>query len=368
MKSDPYHVTNATPYEKESINVMMDLAIKDHGDYVKKAFMAITIFTSMRSQDCHTLRSKGCSFVPATKDNPRHYSFVLDRIKNDPSGSGPVDGRTFLCPCICMKVMEDKDKKLMLKDLKKDPLCACWTPCPFNVIRQYLEVIPDPFGAEMEAERLNNVKLQPLPFFRSQNTVGRRLYLRGPLGINSLYNIGKYINGRLPQSMQIDRPTGHSGRHTFISHAINSGVDAQVVAKASKHKDVNCVQKYYRESTSSKLLPALCIGAVDEKEDKDSLATCSSVLDNRPTVGSGSSFDMNSSNGKCCEVLNSCTSSSMDCVPTSSNDGRGIRSLHSSKRHRKCVESSSSCSSDDDFVVPDKKKKKPKGFSFNMWF
>jgi hypothetical protein len=108
LKLDPYHVTHATLYEKESINVMMDLAIKDHGDYVKKAFMAITIFTSMRSQDCHTLRSKSCTFVPATKDNPRYYCFVLDRIKNDPTGSGPVEGRTFLCRKIRRKSLWSK--------------------------------------------------------------------------------------------------------------------------------------------------------------------------------------------------------------------------------------------------------------------
>ncbi len=52
------------------------------------------------------------------------------------------------------------------------------------LVRQYLEAIPDPFGAEVEAECVKNVKLESLPFFRSQGTTGRRLYLKGPLGIN----------------------------------------------------------------------------------------------------------------------------------------------------------------------------------------
>ena len=73
--------------------------------------------------------------------------------------------------------------------------------------------------------------------------------------------------------MQIDRPTGHSGRHTFNSNALNSGVDAQVVAKASKHKDVNCVQKYYRETTASKLLPALCIVDGSDREEESVVNT-----------------------------------------------------------------------------------------------
>lgn len=173
----PCHVTHAEGYSRESISLMMDLPIKDQGDYVKKAFMAITIFTSMRSQDCYTLRSKGCTFVPANKDTPRYYSFVLDQTKNDITGSGPVDGRTFLCPCVCMNAMSDeKDKKLFLKDIKKDPLARCWTPCPFNVIREYLCVIPDSSGIETEAERVLNVKLCSLPFFRAQHTCGRRQY------------------------------------------------------------------------------------------------------------------------------------------------------------------------------------------------
>ncbi len=68
--------------------------------------------------------------------------------------------------------------------------------------------------------------------------------MKSPLGVNSLYGIAKYINGRLPQSsLQIERPTGHSVRHTFISNAINDGVPPEVVAKASKHKDVSSVQR-----------------------------------------------------------------------------------------------------------------------------
>jgi hypothetical protein len=74
-----------------------------------------------------------------------------------------------------------------------------------------------------------------------------------------MYNIPKYINYRLPKMMQIDRPTGHIGRHIFISNAINSGVPRDVVAKASKNKDVNYVQKYFHETTCSKLLPALSV-------------------------------------------------------------------------------------------------------------
>ncbi len=38
---------------------------------------------------------------------------------------------------------------------------------------------------------------------------------------------------------------GHTGRRTFVSTAINAGVDSQVVAQASHHKDVNSLKKYF---------------------------------------------------------------------------------------------------------------------------
>lgn len=356
MKLEPYHVNHATPYSKESVQCMMDLLIKEHGDYVKKAYMAVTIFTSMRSQDCHTLRSKGCSFVAATKDNPRFYSFVLDKTKNDITGSGPVDGRTYLCPCVCMTVMDEKEKKLMAKELRKEPLCACWTPCPFNVIRQYLEVIPDPFGAEMESERDKNPRLLPLPFFRAQHTSGRRQYLKTPLGINSLYNIPKYINGRLPVALKIDRPTGHSGRHTFISNAINSGVCPEVVAKASKHKDVNSVQKYFHETTSTKLLPALCVIGDSNMSSANACGRANTEED----LSSGGVSALVKSD-LCTTTSSNCISSTV--LPLDVRSFDGMEKVRSGlKRSERCLESDS----DDDFIrVP---KKQHKGFSFKFSF
>jgi hypothetical protein len=147
-------------------------------------------------------------------------------------------------------------------------------------------------------------------------------------------------------------------------------VDAQVVAKASKDKDVNYVQKHYRETTASKLLPALCIVDGSDREEESVVNTSGFGLKTEGLFSS-SSVQLDSSHCKSSKVSNSRCSSSVACVTKSCNDDdrRDVRSVHSSyKRHRKHVESSSSCSSDDDFVPRDKKKRKPKGFSFNMWF
>lgn len=69
----------------------------------------------------------------------------------------------------------------------------------------------------------------------------------------------KGLNNRLPKHLRIDCPTGHSGRHTFISNAINDGVAPEIVAKASKHKDANSLQRYYHEKPITQILIALSV-------------------------------------------------------------------------------------------------------------
>ena len=46
--------------------------------------------------------------------------------------------------------------------------------------------------------------------------------------------------------MRTERPTGHSGRHTLSSGAINNGVDLITVSKTTHRKDVNELEKYVK--------------------------------------------------------------------------------------------------------------------------
>jgi hypothetical protein len=63
-----------------------------------------------------------------------------------------------------MSKMNDRDQKFMAKDLRNDVLCRCWTPCPFQVITEYLRDIPDPYDVETDKERLVDARVHPLPF------------------------------------------------------------------------------------------------------------------------------------------------------------------------------------------------------------
>jgi hypothetical protein len=57
--------------------------------------------------------------------------------------------------------------------------------------------------------------------------------------------IAKINFGFISTYYQADSVNGHTGRRTFVSLATNAGVDSQIVAAASKHKDVNSVKGYY---------------------------------------------------------------------------------------------------------------------------
>ncbi len=83
----------------------------------------------------------------------------------------------------------------------------------------------------------------------------------------------KRVNARLPNDLQIDRPTGHSGRHTFVTNSVNSGVDVQNVALASKHKSM-AIQRYITPEDNAILVPAMAMARAlptllrEEEEEK----------------------------------------------------------------------------------------------------
>ena len=51
--------------------------------------------------------------------------------------------------------------------------------------------------------------------------------------------------------LQVENPTGHSGRKTFYSVAVNNNVSALVVAQATKRKDPKTLMGYVSVSDNS---------------------------------------------------------------------------------------------------------------------
>jgi hypothetical protein len=84
------------------------------------------------------------------------------------------------------------------------------------------------------------------------------------------------VKQRLPEEHQLDRVTGHTGRHSFVSGGKNSGVDAVTVAKSSKHRSTKSLQRYNhpddskKVATMTKMAVAVRDGAASRYCDTDS--------------------------------------------------------------------------------------------------
>ena len=61
--------------------------------------------------------------------------------------------------------------------------------------------------------------------------------------------------------LQVENPTGHSGRKTFCSVAVNNNVSALVVAQATKHKDPKTLMGYVSVSDNSLMEASLSISS-----------------------------------------------------------------------------------------------------------
>ena len=182
---------------------------------------------------------------------------ILDKTKTDPLGTGPVEGRTFILPCTCehslLSSVDEREK--FISNQENDPFCKCCRPCPFQIMTDYLALIPDASGVQHATimSGIPNTDLKALKLMRAQNHTSNDDFTLGPLGTiichiqtlilitgeNSMRKIMKRINGRLSSDVQVSKPTGHSGRHTLSSVAMNEGhCDAVSVSKTTKHKDL----------------------------------------------------------------------------------------------------------------------------------
>lgn len=66
------------------------------------------------------------------------------------------------------------------------------------------------------------------------------------------------------------RVSGHSGRRSMVTTAINSGVDAVVVSNASQHRDVNTLRGYVDSGSSASVALARAIsGAMMVESDQE---------------------------------------------------------------------------------------------------
>lgn len=221
---------------------MLTLISSNHTELRDQAICVLTCFTALRAEDVHSIFMRMIQALPATKDHGRRYRIILDHTKNDRAGTGPVEGRTFLVPCTCMVNLEKGEKAAFARSMKAKPFCSCIEPCPFDIVARYLAACPSPVSSSSA--------VLDSPFARAVSARGDpRVLVSGQLGIQEIRKAIVRVNERLPADVQLQRATGHSGRNTLATLAMNNGADTITTAAATKHRDPKSLKGYVRGET-----------------------------------------------------------------------------------------------------------------------
>jgi hypothetical protein len=273
LKKNPYHVTPAQSLKPEGVSSIMSMNSNNTEEVQDLATSAWSIMTAMRAEDMHCMLSSKTTVEVANKKTPRGFKTILPRTKNDPMGSGPVSGRTYFLPCSCLESLQGNEKAKFLRDLKKEPLCPCVTPCAFEKVFRYYNLCPDNTGNLRSMGINTNSTLQPLGFWRARASTGQRRILTTNLGLGSIKDSIKRVNLRLPENLRLTKPTAHGlGRRTHITNAVNCGVDPTVVSITSKHKDPLTLKRYIDPDNSSFCRSSLAISnSINSLESSNNL-------------------------------------------------------------------------------------------------
>jgi len=79
--------------------------------------------------------------------------------------------------------------------------------------------------------------------------------------VNEVKKVAGRLNDRLPAHLQLKNATGHTGRRTFASVAMNSeGGDALATAIATGHRDPKSLMTYVTPSSGLKMKAARDVG------------------------------------------------------------------------------------------------------------
>lgn len=257
MKECPYFPESASPLSKEAVEFIFNLVLNDTDTNTellqRKAYLCWAVYCGMRNEDIYNILSSRIQFIePDPGCSTRRIRTVIPKTKNDPMGTGPEVGREHFLPCLCSDVLSGPAKRKFLSQLQTNIRCPCAVQtCPYGIVNDYLRKSSDAFDSGGKGLR----------FMRSKTTRGEVKFTLQPMDLHTLAKIIPSLNDLLPDHLKCGRKvTGHSGRHTAASIAVNAGVDSVTVAKTTKHKDPKMLSKYVLEDENKKLSTAKAIG------------------------------------------------------------------------------------------------------------
>lgn len=186
LKITPYHVKKAQAFSVEGLAAVVNLKWKNDEELRDLALAIFICFTSMRIEDVDFAKTSNFEIKDADSENCRRIVTIVDRTKNDKNGTGPVAGRTFVLPCICMDKLSAAEKNKFARALAISPQCACIDSCPFNTVKEYLNACP------------RNDDSTQLAFMRALSSRGgeHRTLTLNKLGTNEVRKLVEKVNAR----------------------------------------------------------------------------------------------------------------------------------------------------------------------------
>ncbi|KAJ1393854.1 hypothetical protein B484DRAFT_408063 [Ochromonadaceae sp. CCMP2298] len=259
LKITPYHTEGSTPYSAASLGAMLQLACTTPSDLRDSACVVLTCFTALRIEDVEGIRERMLTVKLANKTLPHRIIIVLDKTKNDKTGTGPTAGRTFGLPCTCHLDMDVEETAAFAKQCKGAPKTRCPDLCPYQIVMDYQAAKPTALVASSKGAV---VALGEMAFGRAVAARGEvRNLTTYKLGMKEMRKCVNRVDARLPEDNHIARPTGHSGRTTLVTVAVNEGgVDPTLVAQASKHRDPKTCMSYIRPDETTLVAAAIGVG------------------------------------------------------------------------------------------------------------
>jgi hypothetical protein len=259
LKINPYHAVGSQAYCAAALAAILQLLRSSPLEQRDSAVVILTCFTSLRIEDVEGMLERMVTVKPANKTQPRRVIIVLDKTKNDKTGSGPVAGRTFALPCTCSLDMDVAETAQFAQLCKSNTKHPCPDICPYQVVMDYQNAKPTSLDPSSKGKL---VAPGEMSFGRSLSARGEpRTLTTYKLGIREMRKCVVRVNERLPEEHQLTKPTGHSGRTTLVTVAVNEGgVDPTMVAQASKHRDPKTCMGYIRPDEGTLMAAALGVG------------------------------------------------------------------------------------------------------------
>ena len=244
-------------------------------------------YSSLRVEDMHAARFNNFTKQPANQISPRSIVAILDKTKNDKSGTGPIAGRTFVIPCICMPEAA-ANKRKWCRVLQENPDANCLDGCPYDILGSYLKDCPT----------VSKASDPPLAFIRALPARGdleRRCLARGLLSYNEIMKIPERVNQMLPENVQTKTwATGKLGRMTFSTLAMNAtDVGGEATSMATKHRDPKTLLGYVGSDNALLMRAAQGIGSAMKNSSKDFLLAGVDISDSQNETSKSTTLTIN---------------------------------------------------------------------------